>query len=199
MERFYEELRYGDYDKNQLIIDLINHGARSIDYTSPVIRGTIINGELPNPLNYRDPDNFNPDIIPDGTVTVTLDEIQGANPTVPKKYGIKLLTTLYDNDAHPNINAISWTSDTLRQVNHRVSDQTIYEYLNHFRYFGQSIHGTIFLIHEKTIILSFIISVRIKCKCTVGTWKCSAKLYNFCLPTMVGCGRNDEQWFLYTL
>jgi hypothetical protein len=151
MERFYEELRYGDYDKNQLIIDLINHGARSIDYTSSVIRGMIIKGELPNPLNYRDPDNFNPDIIPEGTVTVTLDEIQGANPTVPKKYGIKLLTTLYDNDAHPNINAISWTSDTLRQVNHRVSDQTIYEYLNHFRYFGQSIHDTIFLIHEKTI------------------------------------------------
>ena len=151
IEKIHEIINHGEYNTD-VLINLINHGAKPINYTLPIIREIILSGQIPNPLNYRDPPNFNPDIIPDGTVTVTLDNSQLGNPTVPKKNGIKLITTLYDSSfEHLDINAISWTNNTLRQVNYRLPDETSQEYLNHFRYFGPHETNAIFLIHEKTI------------------------------------------------
>lgn len=151
IEKIHEIINHGGYNTD-VLINLINHGATPINYTLPIIREIILSGDIPNPLNYRDPVNFNPDIIPDGTVTVTLDNVELGNPTVPKKNAIKLISTFYNiGGEHLDINAISWTINTLRQVNFRVPDQTLDEYLNHFRYFGPYNRDTIFLIHEKTI------------------------------------------------
>lgn len=154
IEKIHEMIRHDSEYNRDVLLNLINHGATPINYTLAIIREIILSGEIPNPLNYRDPDNFNPTIVPEGTVIVTLHDPQLDHRIIPKKNGIKLITTLYsDSGTHLDANAISWTNNnnTLRQVNYLVPDETLDEYLNHFRYFGPHERDMIYLIHEKTI------------------------------------------------